>query len=346
LFTCQELDADQQSYLDAVRSGLREIPGAPRHQAISYAETLMRNGFPVLFDQAHLAWVTGVPAHLIGSMVKHPRQFYSSFRIPKRSGGSRPIDSPTPALMSVQSWIKEEITSRFHVHPTCHGFVPGRSIISNASPHVGQSAILKLDIVDFFGTVSRRSVYRLFRRIGYSKQMANLLATLTTFHGSLPQGAPTSPELANIAAFRLDLRLSGFCKRRKIHYTRYADDLTFSGQAVIARSSKRTIEAIMRAEFFTPHESKARYLLPSERQAVTGIVVNEKANWPRDRRRWLRQEVYFLHKFGVVEHLRRREVSASRYKEFIYGHVYALNAVRPDEAARLLAQLDQVSWAY
>ena len=346
MFTRQDLDIDQQSYLDAVRSGLEEIPGVPRNQAVSYAQTLMQNGFPVLFDQAHLAWVTGVPAHLIGSMVEHPRQFYSSFRIPKRSGGSRPIDSPTPALMSVQSWIKAEITSRFPVHTACHGFVPGRSIISNARPHVGQFAILKLDIVDFFGTVSRKSVYRLFRRIGYSKQIANLLTALTTFRGSLPQGAPTSPELANVAAFRLDLRLSGFCKRRRITYTRYADDLTFSGDAVIASSSKRTIEAIMRAESFTPHESKARYLLPDERQAVTGIVVNEKTNWPRDRRRWLRQEVYFLRKFGVAEHLQRRGVSASRYKEFIYGHVYALNAVRPDEAVELLAQLDQVSWSY
>lgn len=346
MFTRQELTEEQCEYLEQVRRGLAEIPEVPRERAVEYATTIMRNGFPVLFDENHLAWVTGVPANLIGSIAEHPRHYYSSFRIPKRSGGSRLIDSPTPALMAVQDWIRAEITSRFDISPACHGFVAGRSIVTNASQHVGAPVVLKLDIVNFFGSVKRRRVYRMFRRIGYSKPVASLLAALTTFEGSLPQGAPTSPDLANAAAFRLDLRLSGFCRRRGISYTRYADDLTFSGAAVAGRKPKRTIDSIIRAEFFTPDETKARYLQPDQRQSVTGIVVNAKLNWPRDRRRWLRQEVYYLAKHGPTEHLHRRGVTAARYKEFIYGHVYALNSVRPEEAKALLHRLDEVEWAY
>src|SRR5207248_3235965 len=159
----------------------------------------------------------------------------------------------------------------------------------------------------------------------------------TTLDGVLPQGAPTSPDLSNHAARRLDLRLAGLARRRKLTYTRYADDLTFSG--VVTPRVQRAIEHIVRDSGFSPNESKLRYLQSHQRQSVTGVVVNEKVNVPRERRRWLRQEVHYLSRFGDADHLRARGVDNSGYREYIYGHVYALHAVRPDEAAELLSTL-------
>lgn len=306
----------------------------------------MARGFPALFDQRHLAFVTGTPPHVLGTIRRQPERFYSEFRISKHSGGSRIISVPTPVLRGVQDWIYQHIGIAFEPHMACHGFVRGRSIVSNAAPHTGATVILKLDLTDFFGSVERRRIFSLFRRVGFSRTVSRLLTTMTTLNGALPQGAPTSPVLANMAAFRLDVRLAGLCRRHGIAYTRYADDLTFSGDAVTQARLKRGIERIIRNEGFRPNERKAHYLHREQRQAVTGIVVNDGLNWPRDRRRALRQEVYYLKRFGVDAHLERRGFGASRYKEHIYGHLYALNAVRRDEAQGLLAELDLVAWPY
>jgi len=222
--------------------------------------------------------------------------------------------------------------------------VRGRSVVTNARPHVGSEVILKLDISDFFGNVKRTAIFRTFRFVGYSRRVSNLLTDLTTLDGALPQGAPTSPDLANMAAYRLDVRLSGFAAKNELVYTRYADDLTFSGK--FTPMEQRTIEHIMRDEGFAPNEKKLRYLLPDGRQSVTGIVVNAKLNWPRPRRRWLRQEVYYLRRFGVDGHLEARGIDRSRYKEFIYGHVFALRALHRSEGEALLNELDQVDWPY
>jgi retron-type reverse transcriptase len=346
MFSRRDLTQPEVGYIAAVRDGLSAAPQEVRDRAAYYATTLMENGFPVLFDVAHLGYVTDTPPHVVGTLAARPAQFYSDFRIPKRAGGSRHIASPTPALKHLQRWIKDEITSRLEVHPACHGFVQGRSIRTNATPHVGAPLVLRLDLRDFFSSVTRQRVYRLFRRIGYAHAVAQLLTNLTTLDGVLPQGAPTSPDLANAAASTMDLRLTALCSRRDIAYTRYADDLTFSGSAVASRRTKRVIERIVRDEHFYPNEKKARYVSSGGRQLVTGLVVNEKVNWPRRYRRWLRQEVYYLQRFGVEAHLERRGVDPVGYKEFVYGHVYALNTVLPGEAQKHLQALDQVAWPY
>lgn len=332
----------ERAYLGEVRARLPRTGDA----AADYAANLMYRSFPVLFDQLHLAHVTGTTSQALGLMRVFPEQFYSTFRIRKRRGGSRLIASPAPALKNVQTWLHLHLTRNLWTHPSCHGFVKGKSIITNALPHVGSEIVLKLDIAEFFPSVKRDRVYRIFRRIGYSPALSDLLAGLTTLRDSLPQGAPTSPDLANFAAYGLDARLASLAETAGLSYTRYADDLTFSGRALRYKETKRLIQHIMRDEGFTPNEQKVRFLRSGSRLQITGIVVNEKPNWPRPLRRWLRQEVYFLRRFGVEEHLERRNVDRRRYKEFIYGHVFALKAIRPSEAEDLLGQLDEVAWDY
>ena len=130
--------------------------------------------------------------------------------------------------------------------------------------------------------------------------MASTLTGLTMLRGGLPQGAPTSPPLANLVCLGLDARLAGLARARGFAYTRYADDLTFSGLPIAHRKVKRLIERIVRDSGFRPHERKARYMRPHERQVVTGLTTNTRVSWPRDRRRWLRQEIYYAQKFGVL----------------------------------------------
>jgi RNA-directed DNA polymerase len=140
--------------------------------------------------------------------------------------------------------------------------------------------------------------------------------------------------------------LSGYALRHGLRYTRYADDLTFSGEA-IPKTARRTIESIIRDEGFSPNERKRRFLMGDARQIVAGIVVNDRVNWPRSTRRWLRQEVHYLTKYGVDAHLQRRgEAERSGYKDFIYGHVYALHQVAATEAYAYLEMLDRVPWSY
>jgi RNA-directed DNA polymerase len=346
VFSTRELNPNEIAYLVRVRSAPGIDGERDKAAAARYAENLMTRGLPVLFDRAHLAYVTALRPSVIAWLAATPSRNYATFRMAKRSGGSREISAPRPALKHVQIWIHRHITSQLIPHQACHGFVNGRSIVTNALPHTDQDVVLKIDLLDFFPSVSKRAVFRTYRRIGYSRPVANLLTSLTTLRGGLPQGAPTSPQLANLAAYEMDVRLSAYCQSRGLVYTRYADDLTFSGSHAAHVDAKRMIETIVRGSGFRPNEVKTRYMRKSERQIVTGIVVNELANWPRNRVRRLRQEIHYLERYGLSGHLARRGIDHARYKEYIYGHVFALNSARPDKALPLLEALDRVQWPY
>lgn len=336
------LKPHEVAYLAALEEKLPAPARAPAH---NYATALMQRGFPVLFDQHHLAVVAGVSSQTIGQIRSNPAAYYTRFRIPKQRGGSRLIAAPTVQLRKILDWLHIHLTSRLAVHHAAHGFRRGRSIVTNATPHVGAAAVLRLDLEDFFGTVRASHCAASLRDAGYSRGVSALLAELMTLDGALPQGAPTSPDVANTAAFPLDEVLTAIARRRNLCYTRYADDLTFSGNEIDTDVLMLVGRAISRAGFRL-QDRKSRILRAHQRQLVTGLVVNDQADWPRSRRRWLRQEVHMLERFGVDAHLARRGPSRSGYKEFIYGHVYALHQTRPAEARAYLARLDSVAWPY
>lgn len=334
-------------YLDAVAAHLKAIGKAERADIYhAYANRLLDSGLPVIFSSEHLAHVVGVPWIELIRLLTDRASNYSTFRISKRRGGSRVIEAPAHTLKHIQRYVRRNVTSRMTPSDNAHGFRRGRSIITNARPHVGASLVVRYDIANFFGSVKEDVVRAQFKRAGYSGAVAETLTQICTLRGTLPQGAPTSPDLANLAAIRLDQRLQGLAEKRGFVYTRYADDLTFSGSGTEEAAVRRAIEYIIRDSGFAPNEAKTAYISRGAQQRVTGLVVNEKLNWPRDTRRWLRQELYYLEKHGQDQHAKRRGYQRARYREFIYGHVYALFAVRPDEALGYLERLDRVSWAY
>jgi RNA-directed DNA polymerase len=222
---------------------------------------------------------------------------YIRWTVPKRNGkGRRLISAPKPDLKRAQSWVARNITEHLPVHGAAHGFLTGRSIVTNAEVHAGARAIVKFDVRDFYPTVTFRRVKGLFRKAGYGEQVATVLALLctecprdeieiggrkhyvATGSRSLPQGAPTSPSITNALCVRLDARLTGLASKLGFRYTRYADDLTFSfhgtGKIPIGRLSK-AVGDIVAGEGFVVHPDKTRVMRSGGRQRVTGLIVNQ-----------------------------------------------------------------------
>ncbi|MEZ4360633.1 MAG: reverse transcriptase family protein [Kofleriaceae bacterium] len=235
---------------------------------------------------------------------------YVRWRIPKRDGSLRLISAPKPQLKEVQRWIAREITEHLPVHSAAHGFLTGRSIVSNAEVHAGARVIVKLDIEGFYPTVTFPRVKGLLRKAGLGEQVATLLAALATecprdelvLDGkstyvatgprSLPQGAPTSPSITNALCLRLDCRLVGLAAKLGCRYTRYADDLTFSFHGAPAAAEAggkapdlvgtliKAVTRIVAAEGFAIKAKKTRVMRSGARQRVTGLIVNDAPGRP------------------------------------------------------------------
>ncbi|HAX77896.1 MAG TPA: RNA-dependent DNA polymerase [Cyanobacteria bacterium UBA11372] len=245
---------------------------------------------------------------------------YMRFRIPKKTGGDRIISAPMPRLKQAQYWILRNILEKVELHDAAHGFRPGRSIVSNAQPHVGAEVVINFDLKDFFPSISYQRIKGIFRSFGYSEAAATIFGLLCTepdietveldgktyyvalSERHLPQGAPTSPALTNILCRRLDRRLSGMAENLGFVYTRYADDLTFSASGENLRhicNILRRTESIVAHEGLAINEEKTRILRKSGQQEVTGVVVNEKTNVSRKTLKRFRATLYQIEKDGL-----------------------------------------------
>ncbi len=219
---------------------------------------------------------------------------YRAVAIPKRSGGHRRLLIPDDQTKAVQRAILRRILHGLRAHPAAMGFEKGRSIVENALPHAGRAIVVNTDIVDFFTNTRADRVEAYFRRVGWNADAATLLTRLVTHEGSLPQGAPTSPRIANLVNFGLDAHLSAYARRRDVNYTRYADDLTFSFEqdrkkdAKCVRGILQYTRRLLKALGYEMHRGKTTIRRRHQRQEVTGLVVNDGVRLPRTTRRRLR----------------------------------------------------------
>jgi RNA-directed DNA polymerase len=216
---------------------------------------------------------------------------YREFDIPKRGGGSRRIAAPDRGTRDLQRRIDRRILPSSGLHEAAYGFVRGRSMVDHARRHSGKAVVLRMDLKDFFGTTTVERVRSYFRWV-WDDEAADLLTSLTTYRGSLPQGAPTSPALSNLVNMRLDARMAGFAARHGVTYSRYADDITFSldsNDAWLVRTLIRFTKKVAReAGYELHHRRKLHVRRRHQRQLVGGLVVNGVPRLPRERRRWLR----------------------------------------------------------
>ena len=288
---------------------------------------------------------------------------YTYHWLPKRNG-FRLIEAPRPFLKMAQQQIQQELLSKIPVHSAAHGFITGHSPVTNALPHVGQRVVVKFDLENFYTSVKFSRVVSIFRSVGYCREAAICLARLTTSavpmsmpfpDGSLrplypylsrhlPQGASTSPALANLSAFSLDVRLSGLARSFGAEYTRYADDLTFSGPDQFLRSLRvfiPLVEQIIRSERFQVNQSKRRVLRNNQQQKVTGVVVNEHPNVPRKEFDLLKAILTNCIRQGPSNQNRENH---SDFASHLRGRVAYVQQLNPNRGQRLLQLYEQIRW--
>ena len=289
----------------------------------------------------------------------------------KRSGGVRLIEIPKPRLKELQRRILAGILDCIPVHAAVHGFVKKRSIVTFAAPHAGKAAVLRLDLQDFFPGFPAARVQALFRTLGYPEKVADRLGGICTnvvprdvwkvrpmeiaarewqeartlyARPHLPQGAPTSPALANRTAYRLDCRLSGLAKTAGAVYTRYADDLAFSGGEDFARAVERFsahAAAVALEEGFSVNHHKTRIMRQGVRQRLAGVVVNQKVS--------LRRRDLELLEAILTNCVRLGPESQNRdalpdFHAHLQGRVGFVEMVNREQGQRLRALLDAVQW--
>lgn len=294
------------------------------------------NALPKLAHAGAVAEALGLTVSRLRWLVFHrdvdTGTHYHRWHVPKHDGSLRLISAPKPQLKAAQAWIARNITEHLPVHGAAHGFVPGRSTVSNARVHAGAAVVIKLDLQNFYPTITQPRVKGLLRKAGYGEQVATVLSMLCTeaprervelrgkpFHvalgpRSLPQGAPTSPSITNALCLRLDRRMQGLATTLGFRYTRYADDLTFSWHGPEGATASPTVSvdapvgkllhrvrSIVAAEGFAVHPAKTRVMRSGRRQKVTGLVVNALAEGtthvaparvPRKLRRLLRAALH------------------------------------------------------
>lgn len=258
------------------------------------AAELWAAGYPPIVSRRAFSLLLGVSPRLIPRMMSVPSIYWRVFPIRKRSGGTRTIQTPRAFLKTIQLYILQNILSKMEVSPEAFGFSKGKGSFAHASVHVQRRYVVNIDIQDFFPSISYVQVSSIFGRCGFTDEVVQMLTALCTLRGELPQGAPTSPRLADLVFAEADLLLRQIASENEAIYTRYADDLTFSSDR---RPSPRLVTGVVRAleicGFKLNHE-KTRITGPGEARRVTGFVVNAKVHPDRKTRRELRSKFHNL----------------------------------------------------
>lgn len=323
----------------------------------------MRWGAPALGDLAELAAFLGLDGealdwfadrreinrHATDERLRHYRYVWKPHRL---------IEAPKPRMRDLQRRVLKEILAAVPVHDRVHGFVPGRGVHTFARAHTGAEVLVSLDLRAFFSSITAARIYGLFRGIGYPEPVAHALTALTTTRTParvlraapdphlaallrqphLPQGAPTSPALANLCAFRLDRRLSALAERFGITYGRYADDLAFSGSLSRSRVDRLVTLTgrIAAEEGFHVHPGKTRVRRQSQRQELTGLVVNSRPAVPREEYDRLRAILHNAATHGLDEANRDGLVDFAAH---LAGRVAWMSHRHPARATKLHALL-------
>jgi retron-type reverse transcriptase len=270
----------------------------------------------------------------------------------------RELAAPHHDLATAQQWILRNILEKIPISLDAHGFVTGRSTMTNAVPHVGKKVVINMDLKDFFPSITFPRVKGIFQGLGYSPAVSTVLALLCTesprrkvdyaghtYHvavglRALPQGACTSPALSNLLARRMDARLGGLARKLQYIYTRYADDLTFScdlNATPLTGYLLSRVRHIIRDEHFEINEAKTRVQRPNVRQSVTGIVVNRRPNVPRRITRQLRAILHHAKKEGLEAANRE---GRHNFENWLGGMIAYIQMVNPYRGQKLKKDLE------
>ncbi len=344
------------------------------------ARRIKKAHLPVIFSLSHFAYLTGVSATALHDIVDRRRNPYRVFRLKKKppiNNTSRPfrtISVPAPFLMKAQRWIAQNILNIAEPHTASFAFAPCNRLIDAADRHVGCRWLVKLDISQFFESIPERSIFKVFVSFGYSPLLSFELARLCTRanptsakekantpgrgpylqvnEGHLPQGAPTSPMLANLAVINLDERLTSLSGTFGWTYTRYADDLAFSTSGKTSRRTCSKIIALVKKHLrecgLNLNQSKTRVAPPGARKIILGLLVdNDRPRLPQDFRNNIETHLFALNsaKVGAKMHAKTRGF-ASRIgmKRHIGGLIAFARQIDRPYAVKLYTEFNRINW--
>ena len=274
----------------------------------------------------------GISAKTLYAVSNNLGKHYHKAKLPKKNGGCRNLSVPDEILKSIQKQIAEILLIHMPVSRYAKAYRFGSSTLRNAKHHVGKQVVLKLDILHFFDSILYSTVKdKVFPEEIYAEPLRILLTMLCYHKDALPQGAPSSPAITNIILYEFDELIGQWCREQGIAYTRYCDDMTFSGDFDPAEVIQ-FVRLELKKLGFLLNEQKNRIQRPGQQQTVTGIVVNEKLSIPANYRRKLRQELYYCRKFGIQEHLQKTglEIPEETYRMQLLGKVNYVLQVHPD----------------
>jgi retron-type reverse transcriptase len=335
---------------------------------LEYIDALREKKLPVIFSLMHFSNLVGVDFEVIKRIIENRRYHYSYYLIKKKKNGYRRIVSPHKPIKFLQDWLKINILDQVDVHPCATGFVKGKSILDNAKAHENSDVILNIDLVNFFESITERRIYGIFHSLGYCKNLSVEFAKICTVNISkdkyeglseleqehfidlyktydavLVQGASTSPSLSNFVCKRLDYRFSALANKHGVNYSRYADDITFSG-AEEYLPSINLLNKIVKDEDFSINWKKYGQYKNGQRQLVTGLLINEKVRVLKNYKKEIYRHLFFCKKYGASSHFNRISPDKGYRREWLLGKILFVNSIEPSEAKKMFEIVKHINW--
>jgi RNA-directed DNA polymerase len=330
-----------------ILSNLLEVE---KNALIQYAERLHSKQVPVIFDVNQFLMLFELSNDDIREFVIRNTNHY---HITKRNGDLREVWKPNYKLKAIHKWILKNILNKVEVSVCAHGFVKKKSILTNAEVHLYQEPfwVFSTDIKDFFPSIKQKEIKKMFLEIGYSDAISEAFSFLTTVDNRLVQGFPTSPMLSNIFFRELDNEFQQIASQYNIRYSRYADDITFSGvqkngYLVLVQKIRELVSFTLSKYSLVINDEKTRLMKNKHIKIVTGLVVTPQGvKIPQKYIRRLNKELYYCQKFGVNEHLKYHGlITIANYKGYLMGLARFIYMVDPFKGAVFIKEINDLNW--
>jgi RNA-directed DNA polymerase len=347
------------------------------NEIVTYANNLRKKNLPLIYSTKHLSLLVGIEYIDLKRLITNRIKKYHFYQIRKKKGGFREISVPHKDLKFIQNWIKVNIFDKVEIPANnySHAYLKNKSIYTNALPHSNSEIVLNIDLKKFFDSITETRVYSLFKYLGFSTNLSVDLAKICTCPisnryfetfeenemdlfqnifdnhiGVLPQGACTSPSISNLICTRIDKRFFAYSLKNNIKYTRYSDDITFSGNKNNLPNLS-LIKKIISEENFFINYNKISYKVKGQRQMVTGLVVNESVKVPKKFKREIYRHLHFCIKFTPAIHFKfladKENVSIKGFqKEWLLGKIRYVYSIEQKEGIKMFKLYEKIKWAY
>lgn len=269
--------------------------------------------------------------NILYAIANQNTKYYTKKYINKKDGTKRELLVPNKLLKQIQTNILKKVLYGLSNSQYVTSYIPNKPLVDNAKPHLNKKIILKLDIKNFFTSTDFEAIYKSLPSSIFPPQVKVLLVKLCTYNDYLPQGSPTSPMLSNLVLKNFDNYIGEYCLKRNISYTRYCDDLTFSGNFIPKEIIKK-VRNFLETLGYVLNAKKTKIITTNSRQIVTGIIVNKKLNTPKTYRKKIRQEMYYIKKYGLENHLKYQNLGKEKYLLSLKGRLnYCLSINKNDK---------------